>query len=547
MITITQSPIDTQPIPVSDDLTWCLLPDDADVFDTPGAAAKVVITFPTTPTPQANGTAFKIWGFTFTFDNTYDFTGQSFRCTTTGFQSALFFRQMIEANLYFRRDVSVTISGAGFNIVTITWNSCIAQGSFAAPAMDFTNFTPCGATAVVTNGTSPVYKPGFKITFRLLQRDPVNQTNVLEVGKLEGIEPNRGCANAVAICLNLMRDARRFPYTPIPDLDDVGQIAGTAVYSMVQIFQLEYGWVYRDVLCQSVSGTIKKSDAVMVWNAAFGPEDAYGVRPYWPGAVGGFPSGQFFPKFLTTQPTTMRIATTTNIWLWFFRPDTFTTLRARFEVYSLADPNTPVTDYLTLTTNGENPVYGFNASPQQASSVSGVALSSIIRYFVAVTGTDGGGAFNAAGELQYLIDRTCFGTDMFFLTPAGGIGTLVCDLEAKETVQEGSEIYKEPTTGISRFDKARYQGRTLGNIRAYDRFTITAVEDYSVENKQWFMDFKKSPQRWIKVESNDGTYIARKFIVDAGSVKISQAGEQVILSATGYIGDTPVQNGNEPI
>ena len=565
MIEITSEPRSTanpgsgphaQPLPLSDCLQWCMQPDAADGISTLGSQATVVITWPATPTVPANGTTFTIWGYTFTVNNAQAFTSMSFQVTTSGTTTARNMVNMLNANLFFRRAARIIVSGATSREVQITWSDCREQQSFGDDAMNMDALIAAGASKVVTNGVSPEYVAGYRLIFRLLKYSTPAQ-DFVPVTQFEGIDPNKGCSTIEEACINLMRDAAGMVYTPMPDLVNDGE-PDQLTDSILGRFKLEYGWTYRDDNCQPQSGTIKQTDEVMVWNAAFEPKEVYGVRRYWTGADDGFPPGQYVPDFLTTQPKILSVCTDSYSWLWLLNSFTdeyedIGSVVLRISVYKKGTPGVfDILEFVYPPVLWYQP-YIFNVSVGRVlDNVVGVTDETLDRYEVQAVLLDSGDNVlaNASEYLTYVVAPSCCeeSTDVYFLTPAGGIGTMLVRIDETEAVQEGREILTDVpcnTAGFYQSAKAKYGGRSLSQITAYERVTISATETATDEYIDYFKHFKMSPQRWLRVTSADGSHMAYKFLPEPGGVQIFRAGENVVLRATGRLIDLIVQQPNE--
>ena len=557
-ITISSQPLidsDNAVNPVSGCLKWTLQPDNADVATTPGSSATIVVDFPLVPTIPADGTPFKLWGHDFTIDSASEFTSSSFQVTGNGFQTALYFKGMLEANIFFRRATLVTLSGAFSNTVNVVWRECREQSSFGGASMDYAALESTGATVTVINGVSPVYVDGYKLIVRLLRAES-SGIEWTEMTKLEGIEPARICAGSGPVSVDFMADARRSFYPRLPDLSATSYIApGTGGFytklhstGFFAVFQLEYGWVYRED-CQPKSGTLMKSERVLVVNMAFPAEDLYNVQRYSPDHPGGLPPGQTYTDFLTTIPRKSRVCSDTFLWLWFLNKyaSGSSAFTVKFIVTNTSDVE--VTYNFTMPHPGEI-LQNFNASPAFLASHFGIDLSTVKLYKIHVEGLSGT-AFVATSELTFVLDSDCCEThtDGYFLTPAGGIGTIVFEETEFETVQEGTEICIDVPCGVDPVFESKHGGRTLTALRAYDQKTFTARNPYTEQNQMWFADFKRSPHRWIRVNvpGVSGQYIAKKFIPETGGIRIFRDGENLELSVTGYFADIPLQSTTEPL
>lgn len=569
MITVTSEPLSipsiltdpkAPPVPVSDCWKWCLEPDAADAVATPGAQATVTILFPATTTVPADGTAFKIWGYDFTVDSAEDFTSHSFKVETFGLLTALNFGSMIQANIFFSRAVTIvgSVVGSDFQVVLL-WNECREQPRFAPEHMVFTGITATGATAVAANGTSPVYTEGYQIVTRPGVYQDATQT-FYPISRFVGLEPNRLCSEVGAICPEYRLAIETKLYTDLPELTSTSFISSIqGGRSLMRLFSLEYGWTYRED-CVAKSGTIKKSDLVLGINAAFDLDDPYQMRRYWYGHPDGFPDGQFVPDYLTTQPKSIPLCWDSFGWLWLLNnwQSEFGTYRlvARFILYKKGVSgvfetfthviNNPLTD----GNSWYQPV-NFNVSPQFVLDNAPTLDASNLEYYdVQVVGmetltTDV--LFNASEYLRFVPGHCCDGTtDLYFLTPPGGIGTLVVDVLTDEVVQDGQEIFLETNCDTVRTDRAKYGGRSLVGIRNYTRLTISVNVPPTTEWQRWLRHVRQSPQHWVRVTDEAGNPLAKKLILEPSTTKIKETGSNIDFKITGYLADIPTQKGFEP-
>lgn len=530
------------PVPVSDCLKWCMQPDDADVVESPGTNAWVQVVFPNSFTVPANGTTFKIWGHTFTFDTSVDYTATSFDADGEVGPARNNFVRMIEANLFFRR--AVIVHRVSTNTVLISWKVCEPQSNFTGANLAMTAFTGFGATVTSAQGASPVYVPGYKINVQLMKL--IGNTGVnsfLPISALVGIEPKKTCEGAEEVCVNLMGEARRTLFTPMPDLTDTSEI-DPQEQNMTGRFALAYGWLYRDDECQPQTGTTRQSDDTLVLNSAFPPEDPDGLEPYWYAAGGLVPV-----KFLTNQPETISVSRHTKSWLWLtcnWLEDlpTFALLRLRVVVYKVGLAG--VFDTITVDYQPCEwwQVKNFNVSVGRVLTLSGLSFDELESYEVQVVPvTSSGSVLHVGTEYKkFLVNKECENTtDVYFVTPPGGIGTMLVQTVDEEVEQQGNEICMDIPCGTSAADVAKYGGRSLSNIRSFERVTVRAVDDYGTDALAYFKSFKASPERWLRVASGDG-WAAKKFIVETGGVKVFQQGKSIELVATGYLADIPLQN-----
>ena len=548
MITLTEYPpvaggnADQVPIPVSDCLRWCMQPDDDDVVETSGSGAFVQIVFPNTFTVPSNGTTFKIWGHTFTFNTVFDYTATSFDADGEANPARNNFARMIEANLFFRR--AVIVHRVSTNTVLISWLNCEPQSNFTGANLVLTALTGFGATVTSAQGVSPVYVPGYKMTVQLMKLIGNTGNNAFRaISALAGLEPKKNCGGAEEMCVNLMQEAARTLFTPMPDLTDASEV-DPQEQNMTGRFMLAYGWVYRSDDCQTQTGTIRQSDEAFVINSAFPPEDPDGLTPYWYSPGGNTPI-----RFLTNQPETISVSRHTKAWLWLtcnWLADypTFALLRLRVIVYKVG-----VSGIFNIFLVDYQPcewwqVKHFNVSVGRVLTLSGLAIEELAAYEIHVEPKDSAGINVGHPGTEYkkfVVNHQCENTtDVYFVTPPGGIGTMLVQIVEEEVEQQGNEICMDVPCGTSLSEVPKYGGRSLANVRSFERITIQAVDDDSPEKLAYFKSFKSSPERWLRVASGNG-WAAKKFIVETGGVKVFQRGQNIELVATGYLADIPLQ------
>lgn len=559
--TATKAP----PVPVSECWKFCLQADVSDGIGTPGSQATVVVVFPLVTTVPADGAMFKIWGNDFTVDSSQDFTSDSFKVTTSGIVASINFGNMILANYYFNKAVSIASAVVGATIeVTLTWNECREQTGFSEEQMDFTAIEATGGSGSFENGVSPVYVDGYKIITRLgYYTDATSVFNPISV--FVGLQANLLCSTVGQVCPEYVDSAQLKLYTELPDLTIDSFIPSIQLgRSVMRLFSLEYGWTFREN-CIAKSGTIKKSEIVLGINAAFELDDPFQMRRYWYGHPDGYPDGQFVSEFLTTQPKSIPLCWDSFKWLWLLNSwqQDFGTYRlvARFGVYN-KNGTTENFDFIINdpATDGHSwyqPV-NFNVSPGFVlENTPTFTEGNIAFYDVVVIGTDTEGEvlFNATEILRFRPDHCCEGnTDIYFLTPAGGIGTVLAKIDKKEVVREGTEINLQSDCSGSRTTQAKYGGRSLRSLRSYERISFTIDAPKTMEWQRWMKHLQKSPQHWIRVSDEAGSNLnlggdplAKKMILDPGSVTIYQSGQGIQFSATGYLTDIPTQKGIEPL
>lgn len=569
MITVTSQPSGIEnftdpivpPIPLSDCLNFCLQPDVADVFVSTGNKPNIVFVIPFTCTVPANGTAFKIWGFDFTIESAEPFTSSSFKVETIGLFTALNLANMLASNVFFKRAGTITsfvTVGSTFEM-TFTWNDCREQINFTGANMNLTVFTTIGGSATETNGVSPVYVDAFRIVVNAVRYQDATQT-FYDLGALVGMEAEKLCDTVGVVCVDIRPDVAADLFTMIPALTYDSFISSIDNgRSMMKYFSLQYGWTYRQN-CVAKSGTITRADKIMVLNAAFDVDDPYQIRRYWYNHPDGFPPDQFVPDFLTTQPKTITLCRDSFKWLWLLNAwqDDWPqyALVARFVLYNAAGSiittvQSVANNPLSMGSSPYQPVC-FNASPRHISDVIGTPLTGVAFYEVHVVGTDplnyNDVWFNASEYLRFNICDACCddSTDLFFLSPTGSIDTIVVRVDSVETLQSGGEeIRVNIPCGTDRVDRATYGGRTLVSTRVYQKMKLSVQIPRSSEWERWVKHLRQSPQRWIRVLDEGGTYIAKKIVFENGSITQRETGKGTIVEMTGYLQDVPTQNAND--
>lgn len=553
------------PVPVSDCWRWCLQADDADAVTTPGGYAEVEVTIPATCTIPTNGTEVIIWGHVFTVDDSDPFTGTSFEVDASGLTTALNFVAMIQANLFFNDAVTIALTSPSDFVITLTWVECREQPRFTGADMDFTGIIDAGGSGVATNGTSPVYVEGYKVVTRL---GAYINSVFAPLSPKVGLTTDQQCTEVGEVCVDYVEDAQSMLFTHLPELTSTSIITSFVNgESLMRLFSLEYGWVYRED-CQAKSGTIKKSDLVLGINAAFDIDDEYQMRRYWYGHPDGYPTGQFVSDYLTTQPKINHLCWESFAWLWFLNSwqddEGNYDLVAHFVLYNAAGVaevfDVVINNYGVDGSLCTHPVC-FNVSPAYVlANAPTLTAANLVRYDVVVYGTNVADPldviFNACEYMTFLPAHCCEEkTDLYVLTPPGGFATQLIEVLERSIVKDGQEVNLQVPCGDSRSNRAKYGGRTVVNLRTYEKIDFVFRLPNTPESVRWMRHVRQSPQTMIKIysdglysisNSNKGNPLAKKFIIDPASVTTYVVGEGLEFKATGYMGDIPTQKGIEP-
>ena len=555
------------PVPVSDCWRWCLQAADADAVTTPGGYAEVVITIPVTATIPTNGTEVVIWGHTFTVDDSTPFTGTSFEVETSGIATVLNFTAMIQANLFFNDAVTIVVTTPSDFVVTLTWRECREQARFVSEDMVFTAIDDLGGSGAFTNGTSPVYVDGYKIVTRLgLYTGGV----FVPLSPKVGLTTDQQCDTVGEVCVDYVADAETMLHTLLPELTSTSIITGADnANSLLRLFSLEYGWVYRQD-CQAKSGTIIKSGIVMGINAAFEIDDEFQMRRYWYGHPDGYPTDQSVSNFLTTVPSNSKLCLDSFAWLWFLNSwqDDFAPydLWANFLLYGQNGFTESFEVKIMDDTTGDNlmqrPVC-FNVSPAYVlANAPTLTSANLSGYKVSVYGKDTGDPLFLATEEKFFTVGHCCDeyTDLYVLTPPGGFATQPIEVLERQVIKDGQEINLQVPCGGERTARAKYGGRTMVNLRSYEKIDFRFFLANNLENVRWAKHVRQSPQTMIKTWG-EGLFgqvgpaanpnakadpFAKKFIIDPSSVTTFVVAQGIEFKATGYMADVPTQKGNEP-
>lgn len=535
------------PVPVSDCLQWCFQPDDEDVVTEAGTFAQIEVDFSAVPVIPANGTEFTLWGHLFTIDDSVPYTQDSFEVTALGSTTGSNFRRMLQAHFFFSSDTNVH-AGGDLSIALIDWLTCGEQDNFTGISMDVVALEDTGATVTVTNGTTPVYVDGYMIQVRLFKysNEGSPAAGMQPITLFKGINPMLNCDSVDAACIDFMRDAKRTLFTPMPDLSVSSEISPD-LDTMVGLFKVQYGWTYRDENCTPKSGFYDFTEDVLVMDTVFAVEESLMMQRY----IYDHPSlAAASPQFLTNQPTYNALGHNSFAWFWLsgcygsLYP-TVTRIRLRFNIFYLNGTTASVlVDYDPIL---EYQVHCFNVSPGRLLSLfSLVNLTTVSHYFVRAEAWDDTNLIDTVGwEIYMAIEQACENlTDVYFKTPPGGIGTLLCEIIEKETVQEGTEICLNIPCSTTRTEKAKYSGRMLTNIRAYEKITLRARRNFQEQEVAYFASLKASPERWVQIEETGigGTWIAKRLLVDTGGIRIFQTAEYIELTITGSLADIPLQS-----
>lgn len=555
-MTITDQPaIYPKPEPVSGRLAWTIQPDVSDVLQTVGSRATVQITFPVSGiVVPANGTEFTIWGHTFTVDDSTPFSQNTMDVDTSGNSTGINLKEMLRSNFFFAK-TSIENGPAGFRDTIITWEDCGEQENFTGAGMDLTALETAGATVTVTNGMTAVSVNGYVMQARLLKMDA---DGIFQpITKYEGFQPVINCNSVSALTIDFMQEARRTLYTELPDLT-VSSEQNPENTTMVGVFKLQIGWTYKDENCQPISGSFITSDQVMVYNTVFDLEENWGMERFiydWNGT--GMSDINKWPRWLTNKPERLTLGPESIAWLWLSAAynEVLTNIedvQLTFNVY-----------YKNGTTDSESVIYpfaaewqvhNFNVSPKRLLSLfSLVTLNDVSHYFVRATARDEfGSPIGTIGwETFFAIEQPCEETtDLYFLTPYGGIGTILCDIVEKSIDQQAQEICLDVPVMATRQETARYGGYMQNQVRNRESITLRCRRNYTDDEVAYFKSFKASPERWIQVaetgiegSGNFNNYIAKRFLVEPGGVQIFQEGDYVELIITGKIGsEIIVQN-----
>ena len=548
-----------QPVPLSDCVEFCLKPDAADVFAVTGSKAKVVFTIPASCSIPADGTPFAVWGHDFTVDSATPFSGDSFQVSAIGIVTFLNLANMFQANIFFRRAVVLAgaVVGSDFEL-TVTWRECREQPSFAGSNMDLAVFATIGGGAVATNGVSPEYIEAYRLLIHGVRW--IDETSeFFQLSPFAGLDVEKLCDEIGEVCVELNADIGADLYTMLPALTGTSFISSIDNgHSMMRYYSAEYGWTYRTD-CVPKSGTIVRSDKVLMLNASFDIDDPYQMRRYWYAHPDGFPPSQLVVDFLTRQPKAIPLCQNSFKWLWFLNDwqEEFGNynLHALWAVYYpdgsfRSNHTSPVNLYASMGHAPHQPVC-FNASPAFIAATFSIPMDEIGSYEVNCIGTNVSDIedvyFNATEILRFDVTHCCEDTtDLYFLSPASGIDTVVVKMDSVEVLESGGrEIQIQIGCDASRQDRATNGGRTLVATRVYQKIKMSLQPPRNAAWSKWMKDLRQAPSRWIKIIDEGGFPIAKKIVFENGGIEITKSGEGTTVELVGYLQDIPTQSGTE--
>jgi len=536
MTLLSSEPSLVDPLGVSECLPFCVLADDADAVLVAGNAASFSAIF--TGSVLANGTTFKMWGYDFTVSNLTIFTSTSFKMTADADETAINFKNMIQSNFIFLREIEFYATAS--NTVGVRWKTCGPQPRFDVPNWSFTNLT--GVTASFTQGVLAEFSEGFKLLWSL--NDGTN--NFMPFESINS--PITGCSMPSAYCFDLMSVVKSLLYTVFPSLSY--SLSGARDRDIKKTVYLLYGHTLR-VDCVPVPGTINIGGPYVVANLAFPVDEPYGMRRYFPGHSGGLPGS--YVEFMTTQPKKYRLCQNSNAWLWFWNAYELNTT-VRFDIVTKAGQSArKEVNVIESAGSGTflSDIRYVNAAPIFLEGVYTLLTIAVedINYFDVYVVEDNVGHVQLTEKIRYYVDECCNSQEVYFLTPAGGIGTLILqDISEKEIIQDGSEILLSVSCGGTYAEKLRYGNSSISQVKSYEKVILRAKSLYTDELREWYADFKRSPQRWLRTVDKGGNYVARKIIPETGGIKVFRKDENIeIMITCRFAQETPVQSSTEPI
>lgn len=562
MINITESPDGvaqntdvpiTKPRPYSpyDCIDFCFQPDSGDVFETVGSTAKISIEFGGGVLAPVDGTEFTLQGNTLTMDSAHPFSSTSFRVETgDGIQTGLNFRGMIQANFFLSQSINANIisQSGGTMHLDLDWKTCGEQAKFSGSNMDLQPLESQGMViGFFLNGTSPVYKEGFQLITRLNMHESVFEDGI-PITSFEGLNLPKQCSEVGAVCINYADDIWQQINCPIPSLTE---LSGTT-RELMRLFSVSFGSVYR-VDCQPQSGEINQSDLFLAIAGYQPDDDRTDFSRYWANHDDGHPNGLNVVEFLTTQPKRYEICRGTVAWLWLLNnwqssDDTYN-LRAKFvgrrwlagNVVSISTPQ-----FIDLG-NGYfayDLAMWFSVTPKNIATLFGIPLEDLHSYDVSVEMWTTGGVFEkvVTETISYFLegcDDCNEETDIYFVTPAGGIGTLPV-LKTSESADQSGDSIVLPRGCFSGLNS---RGQVPVNLKNVSKFGFQVKLDNTPENRRWIKHFAFSPNRWVKTQKYTFTDepFSERLYLDSNSIKVRESDEFIKWEFDGYTGDVPSQ------
>lgn len=277
--------------------------------------------------------------------------------------------------------------------------------------------------------------------------------------------------------------------------------------------------------CNDEYGDYIKEDDFQVINALHRPDDLTKLLEYVASATGNM--------FLTGIPSGSTVCCDTFRWLWLcFLPDldtaVFVTLTFIHNGIETQDdqPIVVVGDVLVLAAGPANIALFYPA----------INFTDLDSYSLQVRTLDPG-IINLSEKYEFKMQQTdcCCEVQIYYKTDIGGFDTLCFDkIQSIDYEVEQVEICTDVNCGGSILE-----GRGMVNGSLKEKITlITKKYQRTMEQRDIFMQFKKSNSRMIKAIDLNGDDVLRTFIVDAGGVRIFEAGGKLTVSVSGYYEET---------
>lgn len=487
---------------------------------------------------QTAGQQFIIFGQTYTVA-----TGSSTATTVnltsgTALQQAERVRDAILANvnLYPYVQFSITQSGSNYRL-TLTWQKRVGFTDV------YTNGTLGNPYTIVSEvlGAPAAYVAGFRLAYQFFTENDTGGTAVTDLRSVPPLVVNDIEQNIeidfVDIAAGLVSTTRPFSLSGIPTTDDT---------ISKRVF-LRYG-SHTTVDGVTTWGSFQKSGVAKILNAAV-RLDSVKLSSYYYRGIG------ILTKFLTYRPTNWTVNKEGQYeWLWFIGSiaqnfailgtHTLTNYKIRYTTYSTSGGATITTNDLS-TSDG---VFIIPCGPSNLPST--ISLADKVRYTVQIFANifqSGVPAFIEVSELMtfYLNDGfecTEPFTEIYFLEPLGGFGTLPIHSVTVEAEQEylTHELPLDPDAQIA--DRRISFGHSVNSAKSWYRLNMQVRLRYSKENFEYLTALRSSPEHHVRYKPNDTVNEVWKFVPDTGSMQVYQKDDYAIADISGRIhAELPVQ------
>lgn len=517
MPNVTIQPQLTRPIPIRENLLYCIIP--TEYVLTQAFQAEAYLEF--------DGTAYAA-GQTFIFANQVFTTTsganthKSFQITADPEESAGNFEASLNQNANFFGVVEIekTEVSPGVWRVTVTW---IEPGSIEPWEFDYADMVPeppHGETA----GTDIEVREGMTLRYQLwAERDGEN----FPVTNIEAIRPRvfRGGLATPRICINFRDDVLGLVRTSFrPNLADMQQDEAFSI----NIF-LKYG-VHQVNACEVTEFPWLSTSPVTLLNSVVQIDDEDKLTPY--NYADGYPT-----KLLTSRPESLKVPRDARVWLWGYLTHAddanLSSYRAGWKFYD-AD-GVFISGVNSASTFTENGVYCIPAGPGNTPAIP-AGTYKIEAFFESFYGAP----FDTWVQITdphtiRITDGLCRELEFYFIEDLGGYGTIHFDHYEEITHAVENQVFFLPEIATenlySRDLSTRLQkgGFSRANIKSRKFYRATVQGLDTPETERWFRQFCDSEDVLHRYTADTGNEVIRKIILEPSETVIRREGEYLTL------------------